>query len=63
MYQDSQESDKMAVNGHATILCVLFGSGVKITSPICSRARQNEEPLLLCVIGGGHGWLERAYLW
>lgn len=24
---------------------------------------KNEERLLLRVIGGGHGWLERAYLW
>lgn len=37
MFQDSQESDKMAVNGPATI-----DAGLKITSPIFSQPRQSE---------------------
>lgn len=62
MFQDSQESDKMAVNGHATIGYHLV-PGYKLHLQYSHKRRQDEERPPLHVIGGGHGWLERAYLW
>lgn len=68
MRQDSQESDKMLLNGSG---CngAPFASWLKKknpTLPIISQPRPDEEPLLLlllCAIGGSHGRLEQAYLW